>query len=190
MTSIESDRAFIKQHLLNIRIGVGSKKKCGDCGELRLYSEYHKEPRGLLGIRSDCRYCASRKRAAAAKLRRLADVEGYRARERERHRAAYHDNKNGFKDKVFARCAARRVATRSVPPWDSMENVSKVYEGVPKGMHVDHIYPVKSKYVCGLHTVANLQVLPAAVNHAKGNKLPGEWAHELWESDPLKVFYG
>jgi len=36
---------------------------------------------------------------------------------------------------------------------------------------VDHIIPVKGKNVCGLHTPANLQVIPRTENRRKGNKL-------------------
>ena len=36
---------------------------------------------------------------------------------------------------------------------------------------VDHIYPLQSDVVCGLHVENNLQVIPAVLNRQKGNKV-------------------
>lgn len=35
---------------------------------------------------------------------------------------------------------------------------------------VDHIVPLQSKFVCGLHTFSNIAVVPASVNRSKSNK--------------------
>lgn len=36
-------------------------------------------------------------------------------------------------------------------------------------MHVDHIVPLQSNWVCGLHCEANLRVIPGAENESKRN---------------------
>lgn len=48
---------------------------------------------------------------------------------------------------------------------------------------VDHMIPLLCKTACGLHTWANLQVIPHDMNLRKFNRLeltqPGEWIHRL-----------
>lgn len=41
--------------------------------------------------------------------------------------------------------------------------------GIPH--EVDHIFPLVSPFVCGLHCESNLRVVPRAVNRSKGNRL-------------------
>lgn len=67
-----------------------------------------------------------------------------------------------------------RLAT---PRWANREAMIAIYRerarisretGVVH--HVDHIVPIVSQKVCGLHCEANLRIIPAAENMAKSNK--------------------
>ena len=64
--------------------------------------------------------------------------------------------------------AKKRKAT---PPWADLERIKEIYKNRPDGCHVDHIVPLVSPVVCGLHCEANLQYLPAKENMSKKNKL-------------------
>lgn len=79
----------------------------------------------------------------------------------------------------------RAAAFRATPPWFDKVLVEEAYHlaqlrGKATGFtwHVDHIVPLQSPLVCGLHTIENLQVIPGALNVAKGNRywpgMPGE----------------
>lgn len=56
------------------------------------------------------------------------------------------------------------------PKWANMDSISEFYRCRPEGMHVDHIYPLNSSWVCGLHTLDNLQYLSVKDNLSKSNK--------------------
>jgi hypothetical protein len=84
-----------------------------------------------------------------------------------------------------AHCAKRR-ATRlnATPSWVDNEElflIEEAYKLAALRMEitggswdVDHIIPLTSKYVCGLHTIHNLQVVPSSYNYRKHNKLLNE----------------
>lgn len=76
-------------------------------------------------------------------------------------------------DKYRAKASAydRRVRN-SRPRWQSMSQVNRFYQ-IAKALRleVDHIVPVNSELVCGLHCVDNFQLLTRSENARKGNRL-------------------
>lgn len=71
----------------------------------------------------------------------------------------------------------RVIEKRAVPKWANKDAMNSFYKSAEAlGMltgdwyHVDHIVPLRSKLVCGLHVEHNLQILEANVNASKGNR--------------------
>lgn len=65
----------------------------------------------------------------------------------------------------------RAVKKNAIPKWADLDAISEAYkEAEYHGLHVDHIIPLQSKYVCGLHVWDNLQLLTESKNKAKGNR--------------------
>lgn len=67
---------------------------------------------------------------------------------------------------------------QATPAWANLEAIKKVYEEarlktIESGIvyHVDHIYPLKSDIVCGLHVSENLQIITRSENCHKRNKV-------------------
>jgi hypothetical protein len=109
--------------------------------------------------------------AARAKLRPVED--------RRKHRAAYKKaNPELYRVLVNTRRRRNRQAT---PKWVSAEERAQIRAlyaeaqrltktlGIP--YEVDHVYPLISDQVCGLHLLANLQIIPKAENLKKSNQL-------------------
>lgn len=84
-------------------------------------------------------------------------------------------------DKVNGKENKRKAAKlQRIPCWltaDEFWMIEQAYEicalrtkmtGIE--WHVDHVIPLQGKLVSGLHTPYNLQVIPAVINTAKGNK--------------------
>lgn len=75
-------------------------------------------------------------------------------------------------DKLRAKTRLRQAARiQAVPAWADIKVIAEIYKrAVQMRMHVDHIVPLRSKIVCGLHVANNLQLLTASENSVKGNR--------------------
>lgn len=81
-------------------------------------------------------------------------------------------------DKLAAKAAHRRaLKMNATPVWYEHSKVMKLYARARRQKkHVDHIVPLNSKRVCGLHCFSNLRLLSRAKNLSKGNRVwPGMW---------------
>lgn len=72
---------------------------------------------------------------------------------------------------------AKKLA--ATPKWLTAEQAAAIvtiYRSCPEGHEVDHIIPLVSKRVCGLHVPWNLQHLTIEANRRKSNKILQRYA--------------
>ena len=85
----------------------------------------------------------------------------------------------------------RCVKQNRVPRWANEDKIKEVYKEafdreISNGIkiHVDHIVPLLSPYVSGLHCEHNLQIMQASENISKGNR---RWP-DMWDlTEDLKT---
>lgn len=87
-------------------------------------------------------------------------------------RAARNNWKRRNKARVQKHCVDRRAnLLKATPSWADHDLMRDMYmEAEYMQMQVDHIVPLCSPLVCGLHWEGNLQLLPAIENQRKNNK--------------------
>ena len=77
-------------------------------------------------------------------------------------------NKNLYN--AISKAYSKRVRSR-LPSWQDPTLVKEYYEKSSRiGLEVDHIVPINSDLVCGLHCVDNFQMLTREENASKGNR--------------------
>jgi hypothetical protein len=92
--------------------------------------------------------------------------------------------------KYAAHSSNRRAAElRATVKWSSKEIMEDYFKRAAawsklsgENWEVDHIVPLKSKKVCGLHCQQNLTIVEASKNRSKGNR----WWPDMSEPEPLK----
>lgn len=154
---------------------------CVVCKQTKDVSLFPKDLSLRQGYRTRCKSC----KAEAKKAWKLANPKKV-LEEKQRYRKAnpekIKDYNRSYKKLnpglVRADKAARRATkVNATPSWSETEMIKKVYDKAREyGSHVDHIVPLKSSKVCGLHVWANLQIIPPELNLSKNNRYwPDQW---------------
>jgi hypothetical protein len=77
----------------------------------------------------------------------------------------------------------RAIKRKSSPNWVDRNKIIEIYNNCPEHYHVDHIIPLSSKNICGLHVPWNLQYLSCNENVKKFNKFDFTYNNEGWRND-------
>lgn len=160
--------------------------KCYECGKIESAARHHKL------YKSDSSYADAKRKAAREQHKR----EGTKWYHDNKPRAAALNklwreaNKDSFKgytvqwrrdnlDKLTKNAAAYRSSKiQATPTWANPDAIQAFYTEAARmtlktGIKytVDHIIPLNSDVVCGLHVEHNLQLLTLSDNSKKSNKL-------------------
>jgi len=103
--------------------------------------------------------------------RKRADYEAKRPEKQEKQRNYYRSTREAHVLRVYAR-KKRLVAGRNITTPAQQVEIDGLYlftQCFP-WFEVDHILPLRSKHLSGLHILPNLQVLPRVTNRRKFNR--------------------
>lgn len=146
-------------------INIELTKVCTTCEVEKNINGYNKAKKGKHGVAAKCKSCHNQYAAHYREANREAIIKQIRAYQKAN---LYIGNAIAAK-----RRASKKNATSA---WASLEAIKGMYQlaaifnrtGI--NLHVDHIVPLQSDLVCGLHCESNLQLMPASDNISKGNR--------------------
>ena len=166
-------------------------KVCTKCGKEQSVAFFSKHANGKHGVRPNCKTCERSYRqenkdaiALSAKMyveKNKDDIVAYKKAYRQLNKEALAFKDKKYKQdnhhKVNAINANRKaIKLQATPSWTDKEAIAGMYQlaaifnSTGINLHVDHIVPLKSNKVCGLHSEDNLRLLPATENITKGNR--------------------
>ena len=160
-------------------------KTCSKCDVEKAFGEFHKSNSTKDGFHIWCKSCrkayqginASRK-AEYDKRYRETITEDRHEKRRARMREYQKEYTKLNPDKNAAHVSKRRAQEiRATPKWADQEAILAFYKqaadltkSTGEKYEVDHIVPLRSKLVCGLHCEQNMAVLKKIDNVSKGNR--------------------
>jgi hypothetical protein len=172
--NIEEYKAYQKKYNLNNKERLSKIKKEYRLKNKNKFKEYYLKNKDRIKELQQ-----SKKYKETKKLYRLNNIEFIKQINRnyylnnkdkvKKYSIQYSLNNPNFKR---SHCAKRRaLQLKATPKFANLNKIKEIYKNCPKGYHVDHIVPLNSKLVCGLHVEWNLQYLTPSANLSKSNKL-------------------
>lgn len=175
---------------------MNPSKVCSDCRETKPLSEFHKRKASPDGLCYRCVEC-SKKASVEWRTRNPGAFRDWYATNKEKRaeywQAWYADNRDaraasysewGKKNPHIrnALIAKRRSAKKNATPaWANLNAIAEFYREAARltketGIRheVDHIIPLQSEIICGLHVENNLQILTRSENARKKNQFSRE----------------
>lgn len=153
-------------------------KTCRKCGNTKPFDCFSKNKNTKDGLTLYCKHCVAEK----TKQWRINNLD--KARKSNLNWAAKNSKKtSAYVAKWRASNPAKKRAERAkerakqaMPKWVDSISIVKIYAEMvdlrKKGLdvHVDHIIPLNTDTVCGLHVPWNLRIVNASENRRKHNK--------------------
>jgi Stc1 domain len=175
-------------------LASSGQKRCAQCKMVKPLSAFRVRRASKDGLAYTCgpcvaQHCADWRTKHPAAFKRWYQENKDDRAEYWRH---WYGNNKAHRAASYARWAkenahtinaliAKRTARKlqATPSWANEEAMRSIYaEAVRRTRktgirhEVDHIYPLQSDVVCGLHCEANLQILTKVENIRKGNRMP------------------
>ncbi len=159
---------------------VSDTKVCSKCSNTKDKSEFFKRTRSVDGYESECKICRKKRNAkwfSENRKRHNIMMKDWYQKNRDKH---LQDSKDRYcADKAYAlsKYYKRSIRTKiATPSWADQKTIAEFYriakhleKTIGGKWEVDHIVPIQSNLVCGLHVQTNLQVIPAEQNRQKSN---------------------
>lgn len=156
-------------------------KLCTSCNKELSKAEFYKKSSAKDGLYPLCKSCTKEKNSSYyiehKEQSRLNSLK-WKQSNKELHCTMVAEWRKNNLHKHAAKENRRRFAKKQASPsWANKFFIEEIYHlamlktkmaGIE--WHVDHIIPLKSDVVCGLHCEFNLQVIPAIENIKKSNR--------------------
>jgi len=162
----------------NVRTRDGLASYCKVCAKEKYAEFYNKN-----STRAQARASRSKKDNWEKTLNSLKAYHEKNA-ERERvyrqnNRAMINETNKRYRDRHKGEIdtnATRKLRDANTPKWSDINEINYIYSlardltiGRGSPYEVDHIVPLRSPIVCGLHCEDNLRIIPQSLNRLKGN---------------------